>query len=174
MKTKILLIAILLILSSCSYFRVITESPYTAQSIKQFEDDGKYLVLQRGDWAWHAYDLSVHNDTLMAKLNAQLGYHIKYLYPKEEGLNRFDKGDEPQVINSVHIFTADTSFGNFDTLVAMPVSSIYEVRSYAYDRQKSRASIFVPLFVGPVALLVLVVIIAAATNENTNISMPGF
>ncbi len=167
MKTKILLIAALLILSSCSFFRVVPESDYSAQSLKQYENDGKYLVLHRGEWAWHIYDLSVGAGILKARLDVQLGYHVKYLEPKEKGLNRFDKGSEPEIINSVHIFTTDTSFSNLDTLVAIPVSSINAVKSYSYAQAASRASILVPVIVGPVALVVLAGVLAVRSfSEN--------
>ena len=157
MKTKILLIAALLILSSCSFFRVIPESPYTAQSIGQYVG-GKYLVLHRGDEAWHAYDLVVANDSLYAKLDLQLGYHIKYLAPKEKGLNQFDRRSEPGVVNSVHIYTSDTTFNSFDSIVSIPLSSINGVNVYEYARAPSRASLIVPIVVLPVGILVGVVV----------------
>lgn len=160
MKTKILLIAALLILSSCSFFRVIPESPYTAQSIKQFEDDGKYFVLQRGEEAWHAYDLYVANDSLYMKLDYHLGYHVKYLVPKEKGLNKFYMKIEPNVVNAIHVYTTDTTFNSFDTLVAIPVSSISAVKSYEYARAASRASKIVPAVFLPIVGLVIISAVA--------------
>jgi len=157
MKTKILLIASLFILSSCSFFRVIPESPYTAHSICQYEEDGKYLVLHRGEEAWHAYDLVVANDSLYAKLDFQLEYHVKYLTPKEDGLNQFDRKSEPGVVNSVHIYTSDTTFNSFDSIVSIPLSSINGVNVYEYARAPSRASLIVPIVVLPVGILVGVV-----------------
>jgi len=169
MKTKILLIAVLLFLSSCSFFRVIPESPYTAQSIYQCEEDGKYLVLHRGEEAWHAYDLVVANDSLYTKLDFQLGYHVKYLTPKEVGLNQFDRKNEPGVVNSVHIFTSDTTFNSFDTLVAIPVSSISAVKSFEYARAPSRASKIVPILFIPIAVLAIAV--ASAMSQPMSFSM---
>jgi len=155
MKTKILLIAVLLILSSCSYFRVIPESHYTAQSIKQYDANGKYLVLHRGEEAWHAYDLDIVNDSIHARLDFQLGYHVKYLDPKEKGLNEFHKKSEPEIISSIHIFTSDTTFNSFDTLVSIPVNSIIGVTSYSYAKAASRRSIWLPIICAPIAFLLL-------------------
>ncbi len=167
MKPKILLIAALLILSSCSFFRVIHESDYSAQSLKQYENDGKYLVLQRGDEAWHAYDLEVKNDSLQARLDFQLGYHLKYLEPKEKGLNKFAMKSEPEVINAVHIYTTDTNFNSFDTLIATPLSSIYTVRTYEYARAPSRASKIVPAVFIPVAGMVIYIAIVISSSYMT-------
>ena len=160
MKTKILLISALLILSSCSFFRVIPESPYSAQSIKQYEDDGKYFVLHRGEEAWHAYDLHFTDDSLLAKLDFQLGYHVKYLSPKEKGLNKFPMKSEPDVVNAIHVYTTDTTFNSFDTLVAIPVSSITAVKSFEYARAASRASKIVPAVFLPIAGLVIISAVA--------------
>jgi len=156
MKTKILLISALLFLSSCSFFRVIPESDYSVQSLKQYENDGKYLVLQRGEWAWHIYDLSVGAGIVKARLDAQLGYHLKYIEPKERGLNKFAMRSEPDVINAVHIYTNDTNFNSLDTLIAIPLSSIFEVRSYEYARAASRATKIVPIVVIPIAAFIII------------------
>ena len=160
MKTKILLIAVLLILSSCSYFRVIPESNYSAQSIKQYDDDGKYIVLHRGEVAWHAYYLYVANDSLYMKLDYHLGYHVEYLVPKEKGLNKFYMKIEPDVVNAIHIYTSDTTFNSFDIRVAIPVSSISAVKSFEYARAPSRASKIVPAVFLPIAGLVILSAIA--------------
>lgn len=171
MKTKILLIAALLILSSCSYFRVLPEDPYTIYLIKQHEYKGKYLVLHRGEEAWHAYDLSYKNDSVQARLDYQLGYHVKYLNPKEKGLNQFDRKSEPEVCNSVHLYTNDTSFNLFDTLVAIPVSSIYDVRSYQYAKAPSRASRIVPLVVFPVVGVIILAALAVKSVQAIDWSL---
>ncbi len=159
MKTKILLIAMVVLMSSCSYFRVLPEDPYTVQSIKQHEDDGHFLILQRGEEAWQAYDLEIKNDSLIVRLDPQLGHHLNYLEPKEKGLNKFVK-QQTDVINSVHIFTSDTTFNSLDTLVAIPVSSISGVKSYEYARAPSRASRIVPAVFIPVLGLVVISVIA--------------
>ena len=152
LATYLALIVFLNLFSACShYFRVVAESPNSAQTIKQYKDADKYFVLHRGDDAWHMYELDIINDSIHAKLDVQLGYQVNYLYPKEKGLNSFHKGYEPDVINAVHIYTTDTSFSSFDTLVSIPVSSIHEVNSYKYARAASRASFIVPAVILPAA-----------------------
>ena len=109
--TYFTLIAFLNLFSACShYFRVVVENPYSAQSIKQFDEEDKYLVLHRGNDAWHMYDLQIINDSIQAKLDFQLGYQANYLDAKEKGLNKYYKKIEPEVINAVHIYTIDSSF----------------------------------------------------------------
>ena len=149
-------IVLLCIASSCSLYKVIPESPYTAQSIKQYEEEGKFLILHREEHAWHIYDLRIVNDSIHAKLDPQLGYHVDYLNPKGKGLHEFSRKLEPDVINSVHIYTSDSSFGYWDDVVSIHLESIYEVNLYTYARAASRASVIVPsvLFI-PVSLLFL-------------------
>jgi len=166
------LIAFLNLFSACShYFRVVSESPYSAQTIKQDEDADKYLVLHRNHEAWHMYDLLITNDSIHAKLDIQLGYQVNYLYPKEKGLNSFHKGYEPDVINAVHIYTSDSSFSSLDTLVSIPVSSIHEVNSYEYARAASRASYIAPAVILPAAGLVFLIVMALNSTGNM---MSGF
>ena len=167
MKTKILFILFIFFLASCSYFRVIPKSTTDLHSLEHFEKDGKYFILQRNDDAWHMYDLDVEGDMLQAKLNIQLGYHVNYLYPREDKQNQFYKNKEPDVINSIHLFTSDTSFYDLDTLISIPLSSIYEVKSYEYDRVASTrtkvlAAVLIPLTGG---VIILVVAVAIALNS---------
>lgn len=165
MKTKILLIAALLSLSSCYYFRVIPEVPYTVQSIRQYEDTGKILILHREENAWHLYDVDSAENMLSAKLDIQLGYHVKYLNPEEGKLNKFDKPLEPEVVNTIHLYTSDSTFNSLDTVIAIPLSSIYYVSSYEYARAPSRASKIVPIVVLPVVGVVVVSLIAISSMD---------
>ena len=121
MKTKIILITVLCLLSSCTTFTVVPIDPYSAKSIRQYEVRGKYLILHRDNDAWHMYDLEIKNDSIQAKLDFQLGYHQKYLYPKK-GLNHFARSKEPDVTNAIHIYTSDSSFSYFDTLISIPAT----------------------------------------------------
>lgn len=170
MKIKILFILLILFLSSCSYFRVIPASDYSLQSIKHLADTGKFLVLHRGGEAWHAYDLQIKEGILQAKLDLQLGYLVKYLFPKEKKLNKFERKTEPEVLNSVHIYTSDTTFSQFDTLVTIPVSSIISVKTYEYAQASSRASLIVPLVVFPaIGTAILIAIIIKSINWDMDL-----
>ena len=157
MKTKINLILMLFLLSSCSYFRVIPKSSFQGHDIEQFENDGKFLVLHSGDDACNIFHVQVDDEILKAKPDPQLGYIVHYLDPKTEGLNKFNK-KETDVINSIHLFTADTNFSIMDSVIAIPLSSIYEVRSYEYAKAPSRASRIVPAVLIPVAGISILVL----------------
>ena len=168
MKAKILFIVLIFLFSSCSFFRVIPEENYTAQSIKQYEDSGKYLILHRGEEAWHATDLRPVNDSLNMKLDFQLGYHLKYLNPQDDDkTNKYSRKEEPEVTNSIHIYTNDTCFGSFDTLVVIPESSVFAVKSYAYNRSASRASVILPAIFIPLGGVILVIGAAASSADYT-------
>jgi len=168
MKSKILFIVLMFLFSSCSFFQVIPEEDYTTQSIKQYEDNGKYLILHRGEEAWHAYDLRPVDDSLNVKLDFQLGYHLKYLNPQDDDkTNMYSRKEEPEVVNSVHIYTNDTCFSSFDTLVVIPESSIFAVKSYAYNRSASRASVILPAIFIPLGVVILVFAVAAGRADYT-------
>ena len=170
MKTKILLLAALLSLTSCYYYRVIPRESYNIQTIKQLEEAGKILVLHRGDHAWHMYDVKQVDGQVHARLSIQLGYLVDYLNPKEEGLNKFPKPQAPDVINSVHLYTSDTTFSLLDTIISVPLESIHQLQSYEYARAPSRASIIVPVVFIPIIGLVTASMIAISQMEF-NISL---
>jgi len=140
----ITLIVLSCMTSSCSLYRVVPASNYSSQSIKQYEINGKYLILQRGEEAWHIYDVNNTDNGIHAKLDPQIGYHTKYLNPKINKLNDFDKRKDPEVVNSVHLYTSDQNFNSFDTLVSLPISSIDSIALYSYAQAPSRASKIVP------------------------------
>ena len=156
MKTKIILIAVLFLLSSCTTFTVVPVSPYSAKSIREYEVSGKYLVLHRENEAWHMYDLEIINDSIHAKLDYQLGYQIKYLNPDKKGRNSFKRYYEPDVTNAIHVYTSDSSFSYFDTLISIPASSIHEVNSYVFNRAAFRTSIILPIVLIPIALFFII------------------
>ncbi len=118
MKTKspfiptaiIAMIVLLCISSSCSFYRVVPQDQFTSQSVMQYEDAGRYLILHRSDEAWHMSDIQLNNDSMLVKLDFNLGYHSNYLNPKMKGLNEFKKKKEPDVIREVHLYTSDSSF----------------------------------------------------------------
>ncbi len=162
-------ISIIILTSSCSFYRAVPDKNYSSQTIKQYEEDGKYLILQRDSNAWRMYDISYTNDSIHAIIDPWLGYHSKYLNPKPNGLNQFKKKDEPEVINSVHVYTSDTNFNYFDSRVSIPVSSINTVVSYNYARAPSRASKIVPIVFIPFALIA----VAIAASPAPRISVSG-
>jgi len=156
MKTKILFLAVLLLLSSCTSFNVVSVSPYSAKSIRQYENEGKYLVLHRENDAWHMYDLEIINDSINAKLDYYLGYHANYLNPDKKGRNMYSKSREPDVTNAIHVYTSDSSFSSFDTLISIPVSSIHEVNQYTFNKAAFITSIILPVILIPVGIFMIV------------------
>jgi len=73
MKTRILhkpikLIALLLVLCSSTscmyYFKHITESPYSTETIERYQEDNKYLILHSDTLAWRLSELNISNDII--------------------------------------------------------------------------------------------------------------
>jgi hypothetical protein len=166
MKTKLMLLAALLSLSSCYYYRVVPQGTFNKQKAIEFEQKEKILVLHRDEDAWRLYDVHITNDILHAKIDVRLDYLVNHLNPKEKGLNAFKKQKEPDVIKTVHLYTSDTTFGVLDTKISIPLTSIYELQSYNYAKKASRAIMFVPIIVLPIVGIVTLCWIA---YKNMNI-----
>ena len=117
------------------------------------------------------YDVQVSNDSIQASLETYLGYHVNYLYPKPEKLNQFDKRHNPDVINEIHLYTTDTSFSYFDTIISIPIGSIYQVNKNSYEQGASRASVILPAVLIPVGILVVAFCILAKKTVDSMGSM---
>jgi len=162
MKTKYILLLTTFLISSCSYYRVMPKENYEAQSIHQFHKDGKCLILHRGEMAWRIEDLDVVDENYQMTLNIYLGYMIDHLKSKDNRLHKYSKRNEPEAGNSIHLYTSDTTFGDWDPIVVIPASSIYEVKSYDYARAPSRASIFIPAILIPAAAIGTMIILSSS------------
>ena len=154
MRKIIAFLFILFFLSSCYYFRAIPKHTYTEQSIQHYEKSGKILILHSNDLVRQLLEVNCKDGFINARLDVPMGYHFNYLNPKEGKLNRFKKSTEPEVINSVHLYTSDTSFRKTDSIISIPVNTIYKVQSYEYAKTPSRASIIVPLVILPPLVII--------------------
>lgn len=157
--------AIVLFASSCSFYKVVPIQEYTSSSISKYDSSGKYLVLKRGDNAWHMYNVQIHDDSITAKLDIQLGNNVNHINPKTNGLNQFRRKEEPEVEYTVHLFTNDSSFSTFDSVITIHESSIFKIDKFEYARAPSRAAKIVPIVMAPVLVLVLFTI-DASTHPN--------
>lgn len=142
---------------------------YTGETIQQYEESGKILILHRDDLVWQIFDVKYEDNLLIAKLDFPMGYHYKYLNPKKDKLNRFKKSIEPEVIYSIHLYTSDTSFSKMDSIISIPVNTIYDIQSYEYARTPSRASIYVSLVTLPLVLLIIITFASAASFGSMSI-----
>ena len=88
--------------------------------------------------------MQIKGDTITGKLDAMLYYHVKYLTPKSKGVKGYKKHNEPEVINEVHIYTSDTTFGYFDTNVLIPMSSIQKIIIYDPAKRATTLSWVLP------------------------------
>lgn len=159
----ITLFAFLNCLTGCLYFfKAITEKDFNPNRITQLDDDGKYFILHSKDNAWNFYDLQIKGDTINGRLDAMLYYHAKYLTPKSKGAQSYKKHKEPEVINEVHIYTSDTTFGYFNTNVSIPMASIQKIT--IYDRAKGAT--IISWILPPVLILAALIVIVTATDGS--------
>ena len=163
MVKNTILVFVLFLFSSCFYFRAIPEHEYTGLTIQQYEESGKILILRRGDLVRQISEVQYEDGFIAGKLDFPMVYHFKYLYPKEDKLNRFKKSMEPEVIHAVHLYTSDTTFNKMDSTFSIPLSTIYAVQSYEYARAPSRASIILPVVFVPILFGLLVASANAAS-----------
>ena len=166
-----IVILVTLFSSSCSFYRVAPLTKYTSSSIINYESMGKYLVLKRGDEAWHMYDVQLYGDSITANLDFHLGYNVNHLNPKTTGVNQFKRKEEPDVEYTLHLFTNDSSFSTYDTVITIHESSIYKINKFASAQGPSRASIIVPIVLVPVGVMVLIGV--AMANSLNNMSVSG-
>ncbi len=156
----ITLLAFMNMMTACNYyFKVIEKDNYTSREIQQADSSGNYVLLVRDIQAWHIYDLEADDDTLSGKLDAYLVYFSKYLFAENKGLTKYEGKEEPDLPNSLQIYTSDTSFTYADSVFAIPFSSIDKVTYYIDSRAAHKASWLVPLVVIPSAILIPVLII---------------
>lgn len=174
MKTKkrnpliiIFFMFLMFLSSSCThYFNVIIDYDRPGDKINEYAREGRYIVLRRGEEALHIYDITMVNDSLFAKSDFSLGYLSNYLNPKINKLNSFKIKQEPEVPNTVHIFTSDTSYSALDSTLAIPLRSIYGMHCYKYNKKASVTSFVVPIVVVATAGTILFVTLVAISISN--------
>jgi len=116
------------------------------------------------------YDVRVQDDSITASLDIYLGNNVNHLNPKTQGLNQYSRKEDPDVEYTVHLFTTDSSFSTFDTVITIHESSIYRIDKFEYARAPSRASIIVPIVILPVAVAVLFSVAFVNTFNNWSVS----
>jgi len=155
----------------CKYYKPVMAEAYNDaskdSSLKQLNAQGRYFILRKGT---HSYALSnvVLDDTKMslsAKPDSIPPVHQvyllntnkkKYIYSKSKG--------ERAVLQEVHIYTADTSQVNMDSVYTFPLSDVKKIEVIEFDQKKTNASVTkTVVFTALGAALAAVLIAAAAT-----------
>jgi hypothetical protein len=157
----------ILLLSSCAYYRVIPDPDYSVELIQQRDTSGSYIVIHRGERAWHAFDLQVGDSVMTTKLDYKLGDMAQYISPDPSRINRFNRDHEHDLLNSTHIYTTDTSFSDYDTVATIHESTIYAFSTYKYAKAPSRASLVVPIVLGSLTgVIILGILIKSAWDRG--------
>lgn len=107
---KKLLTAILLVsaFSSCSNFYrvVVANGPTTSKGIEDLKKQQKYFILRDTSRAYAMNNVSVSPDgqSLQADLTSIPDQHMTYLWRAKEEKPKYDKMNEPYVLNEVHLY----------------------------------------------------------------------
>ena len=148
---KALLSVILLIfISGCNYYRVITKTSLVPEDIRWEDFNQKYLIVHYGDSVWNIKNISVNRTHLTGQLSPLPGNHLMYLETDPLTANRFVKASSTQyqgdVLTEVHLYTYGP-LTNKDSIVTLDFPSIYKMEVYYYDVKKSKNSYRVPIIV---------------------------
>gem|GEM_PF-1551494 len=162
MKTRMIkwlpLVSLILLFSSTScmrFFKHLTVPDYSDETLKQYVEEEKYLILHNDGQAWHLSEADIQENVLSARVDTNFGYNKKYLNPKDKGYNRFFKGVEPEVMNTVHLYTSAARISYSDTIIAMPVACIYKAKYNKYAKTISRLSWWLPAVIFPVGGIII-------------------
>ncbi len=107
---KKLLTAILLVsaFSSCSNFYkvIVTNGPATPKGIEDLKKQQKYFILRDTARAYSMNNISVSPDgqSVQADLTSIPDQHMTYLWRPKGEKPKYDKMNEPYVLNEVHLY----------------------------------------------------------------------
>ena len=164
-------------LTGCKYYKPVMAEAYNDESkkttLKKLNSEGKYFILRKGT---HSYALTnmVLDDTRMtltARPDSIPPVHEvyvsntnkkKYIYAKSKG--------ESLVLQEVHIYTADTSQVNMDSLYTFPLSDVKKIEVIEFDQRKTNASVtktVVFTVLGAALVVILIVALSAPAPAPT-------
>ena len=163
MRKFILLIALLYLFTGCmSYYKVQTEKSVSENSLLQYTTQNKYLILHRGDSAWHLSDEKIILNALSGNLSDLPANRYKFKTTKLKGSTRYKNNpqeDETLVLEEVHLYLNDSQYSGLrsESSINIPLSAFSKAEVYIKDKGKTRRSWLFPILSFPAALIVLVV-----------------
>jgi len=158
------------------YYKVQTEPRIAQTDISRFESLDKYMILHRGDNAWHMKDVAVAAGFLSGTLADLPADHLLYLKTNPEKGNRYKKigkYDETCVLQEVHLYVGEASMPalkNGDR-VKVAVDSIRKAEIYQMDKCKTNMSWLIPGIGVPVLLGAGIVGIVVGSESGMNLSL---
>jgi hypothetical protein len=157
-KTAGCWLVLLLLMNSftgCMYFyKVQTVKPVTSKEIHAYDSVNKYLILHKGDTAWHFSTLSLADGMLSGRLDSLPGEHLKYKTTNPKTKNRYRKNpsadgsraSEIAVLDEVHLYLRDSigPSGKPGDSIHIPFTAFTKADIYIRDNLKTVASWVAP------------------------------
>lgn len=128
----IVLMAFLNLIMGCYYYKVGTGYDVPPERITEFQSKRNYIILHKGDIAWHFMDIKVNGDMLEGVWEELPNKHMKYKTTDSYGVNRYKKNsyvNESSVLNEVHIYTSELKKAENNS-ISVPITSITKIEIY--------------------------------------------
>ena len=134
-------VLILLMVSSCHYFRINKSSAATAEEVLRLQTEGRYIILHLEDKTWHLTDITSGVNTLHGTISGFEG-HQMYRKASPDKVVRYRNSQavyEGEVINEAHIYVTELGRKG-QSEVFFPVTAIKNVDVYEKAKGASLSS----------------------------------
>jgi hypothetical protein len=139
-------------LQGCVYYKALTVKPATAQEIRKYDSENKYLILHRDTSAWHLSGIVVNDEGLAGNLSAVPIERSAYHMSVPSLGRRYERINESDVLDQVHLYLKDSIVPKFDSNghIKVALTDIQEAEVYQKDGLRSTLSWAIPLvLIGP-------------------------
>lgn len=151
----------------CSYYKVNTLEPLSTESvIKQVENKAKYIIVHKGEKAWHLKEIIV-NDSIQEMTGVIEKLPLNHLYystakkGKRANLYRPVPKRRDNPIHEIHIYTSEFTTAE-DSKITIPFSSINTVE--IYDNHTGATALALLGGVAAVGAVVFAIILATKSS----------
>jgi hypothetical protein len=164
-KSSILLFLGMIILAGCfrKFYSTGTVTQVDSAAIQNLETSNKYFIIHYKDSVLALSNISIDNNVIEGKIGPLPKYHSTQLTPAPNEAKPFKNAYSNAVLSEVHLYVNNNKS---DTLaypgVRVPLSDIYRMDVYEFDKKKTNLSTVMSII--GIAVPVAVVIILAATS----------
>jgi hypothetical protein len=168
---KKLLTAILLVsaFSSCSNFYrvVVTNGPATSKGIEDLRKQEKYFILRDTSRAYAMNNVTISPDgqSVQADLASIPDQHMTYVWKPRGEKPRYDKMNEPYVLNEVHLYMLPDS-NMAPGRYTLPLKNVQATEILEKDKARTtrnHATAIILSLVGTAAVIAIITYAVAAS-----------
>ncbi len=139
--TWVVIISFCISMNGCYYYKAVSPSTPAATSVKDLQDEGKFLILHLDDKAWKISNIVIDNEFLTGEIENLIG-HVSYKTMNPDKTNRYKKRENlngVELLNEVHIYV--TGFKEIENgRVSVSQGSIVKIEIYDKDKGATAVS----------------------------------